>query len=318
MGVLTDLTLNFPRGKISSLDVGSSRQRNLPKSQLSSISHHSFDRIPADLPPVITMVASEAQMPFIKNLASSGPSLSSRLANAVLLTCVLLDRKLRTASLDSLQTFLSSRKNLPTPDALKLWKGLYYALWMTDRPLPQQALAADLANLLFTLRPSCAVPWLSAFWAVMGMEWTDIDVLRMEKFLLLVRRVFAAQIRFARERAYAGPEVDSLKENVLRIWPFENDGDLKRVPVGVRLHVLDIWVDELEREGALEDPTAEGFVKDVGEMVAAMKTCTIKPVRARASENYEDERLPWGTKAEPAEEIQGGVEDEDGWGGFKD
>ncbi|KAF5022504.1 hypothetical protein F66182_5476 [Fusarium sp. NRRL 66182] len=236
------------------------------------------------------MAADETQMPFIRNLASS-------------------DRKLRTASLESLSTFLSSRTTLSDIDAQKLWKGLFYALWMTDRPLPQQRLASDLANLLFTLRPACAVPWLRAFWVVVGAQWTGIDVLRLEKFLTLVRRVLASHVRLARDRGWRDGDVEAIVA-LLAEYPFEAEGDLRKSPMGIRLHALDIWVDELEREKALEQPEAETFVKAMGELVITLKRCPIKSVRERAAESYEDERLPW---------VQAGSGDEDEdeeWGGI--
>ncbi|EEU36465.1 uncharacterized protein NECHADRAFT_42501 [Fusarium vanettenii 77-13-4] len=238
------------------------------------------------------MAANESQMPFIRNLASS-------------------DRKLRTASLESLSTFLSSRTTLSDTDAQKLWKGLFYALWMTDRPIPQQRLAADLANLLFTLKPTCAIPWLRGFWVVVGAGWTDIDVLRLEKFLLLVRRVFAAHVRLARERGWKDGDVEAIV-GVLAEYPFDVEGDLRKSPVGIRLHALDIWVDELEREQALKDEAAAGFVKAVGELVQALKRCPVKPVRERAGDSYEDERLPWAEAGSDREE------DDEEWGGFDD
>ncbi|KAM0555818.1 hypothetical protein ACHAPJ_006215 [Fusarium lateritium] len=239
------------------------------------------------------MAAHESQMPFIRNLASS-------------------DRKLRTASLESLSTFLSSRTTLSDVDAQKLWKGLFYALWMTDRPLPQQRLATDLANLLFTLKPACAIPWLRGFWAVLGAQWTGIDVLRLEKFLLLVRRVFASHVRLARERGWKDGDVEAILE-VLAEYPFDKEGDLRKSPVGIRLHALDIWVDELEREKALEQPEAEAFVKGLGELVLALKRCPVKPARERAGDSYEDERLPWVQAASGDE-----MEDDDEWGGIED
>ncbi|QPC71409.1 hypothetical protein HYE68_002161 [Fusarium pseudograminearum] len=239
------------------------------------------------------MASQEAQMPFIRNLASS-------------------DRKLRTASLETLTTFLSSRSSLSDIDAQKLWKGLFYALWMTDRPLPQQRLATDLANLLFTLKPVCAIPWLRAFWTVLGLQWTGIDVLRLEKFLLLVRRVFASHVRFLREREWKDGDVEAIV-GVLAEFPFDKEGDMRKNPVGIRLHALDIWVDELEREKALEQPEAEAFVKSLGDVVIALKRCPVKPVRARAGDSYEDERLPWVQAASGGEE-----EDNDEWGGIED
>ena len=186
---------------------------------------------------------------------------------------------------------------------------------MTDRPAPQQRLAADLALLADSLpRQEHTLPvWYAAFWSVLGQQWLQIDKLRLDKFLLLIRRVFAAQLRHAREGnegALAG-----LKE-----WPFEEEGDLRRVPLGLRLHVLDIWVDELERQGCLGEETGDAeFVGKIGKMVEALRYSHVKQVRERARESYEDERLPWGTKAEDDEEMNdGNDDDDDGWGGIAD
>lgn len=191
---------------------------------------------------------------------------------------------------------------------------------MTDRPLPQQRLANDLANLLHTaIRPACAPTWLAAFWAVIGLQWPEIDALRIQKFLLLVRRVFAAQVAWCKARGFEGEEVEKIEE-VMKEWCFEEEGvDLKKVPVGLRLHVLDVWIDELEREGCLEDEAAKGFVERMGTMVQLLKRSPIKTVRTRAEESYDDERLPWATK-EGEEDEQDEQEDseEDGWGGFDD
>ncbi|KPM37189.1 hypothetical protein AK830_g9399 [Neonectria ditissima] len=242
------------------------------------------------------MAAHESQMPFIRNLASS-------------------DRKLRTSALESLQSFLASRPTLDDTDARKLWKGLFYALWMTDRPLPQQRLASDLAALLFTLQPACQPAWLRAFWAVVGAQWTGIDVLRLEKFLLLVRRVFAAHVRLARESPEQIPDLLAL----LAEYPLDPEGDLRRVPVGVRLHVLDLWVDEVQREGALDDPVAAPLVRGLGDLVLALRTCPVKPVRERVVDNHADERLPWGKKAVAGEDDEERVDEDGGeWGGFDD
>jgi ribosomal RNA-processing protein 1 len=183
---------------------------------------------------------------------------------------------------------------------------------MTDRPLPQQALAADLANLLFTVRPACADAWLRGFWTVVGAQWTGIDVLRLEKFLLLVRRVFAAHVVLAKNKGYEGSESDMVLA-VFRDWPFDKEGDLRRVPVGIRLHALDIWIDELEKLETLEDPKAQAFVRTMGDMVEELKRCPVKQSRQRSAEVLEDERLPWVAKEEV--EVE---EDDEEWGGIDD
>lgn len=239
------------------------------------------------------------------------------------------DRKLRESSLASLQAFLCSRKTLPDSEARKLWTGLYYALWMTDRPKPQQRLAASLADLLSELQPGCAAPWLAAFWAVLSSQWPHIEALRLDKFLLLVRRVFAAQVRWVRDHGYeSSPALDGVM-GVFAEWCFDAE-DEHKVALGLRLHVLDIWVDELEREGVLAsakgegeeegDPKAKAFVETIGALVDLLKRCPVKSVRQRAVDSHEDEKLPWVEVEEDAmDEDDEEDEDEDGgWGGISD
>ncbi|KAF6786591.1 ribosomal RNA-processing protein, partial [Colletotrichum sojae] len=208
------------------------------------------------------MASQEQNMPFIKNLASS-------------------DRKLRTQALTSLQTFLGSHRSLGRIDALKLWKGLFYAMWMCDRPIPQQNLANELAGLTQCLRNEDVATWLAAFWETMSRQWTDIDVLRMEKFLLLVRRAFASGLRWVKEGDYADGRADALL-GVLAEWPFEVEGDLRRVPIGLRLHGVDLWVDELERAEIIKEDAGDkalAFAKKLNGLVEPLKRSPIKTVR---------------------------------------
>lgn len=289
-------------------------------------------------------------MPFIKNLASS-------------------DRKTRTAALESLRTFLSAKhisSSLSTLDILKLWKGLFFALWMCDRPLPQQALCNDLAALIWILPEPAVIPWLTGFWATMAREWTTgIDVLRMEKFLLLVRRMFGTslvwmQVREAnkakspKKRAANGETAPAAPATVrfdrkrvdqilplLANWPFRPDEDRrdeeekdelmpKLVPVGLKLHALDIWVDEADKAGMLlgagegqeddakkgDDNTLSGSeaFQRLNDIVENLRSTTLsKAVRIRSKESLADERLP-GNQRKAGEDVkdgQGGGSDDD-------
>lgn len=206
---------------------------------------------------------------------------------------------------------------------------------MTDRPRPQQALASDLADLLFDLRPACAAPWLRAFWSVLSAQWPHIEALRLDKFMLLVRRVFNAQLRWAKKSAYQGSQVQDVLL-ALRETCFDVDEENKTA-LGIRLHVLDIWVDELETAGVLPapeegsdqpalDPHALAFVQSLGEMVEALRRCPPPALRERAKETYGDERLPWVEKKQESDEeaeaeAAGQVDDDDddeGWAGLAD
>ena len=222
------------------------------------------------------------------------PFLVSHAANAP-------DRKLRNQSLEALTLYLSSRPALSTTDARKLWTGLYYALWMTDRQRAQSALATDLANLTFELREACVEGWLRAFWAVMSEKWSSIDALRMDKFLTLVRRVFNAHLRLVKKRKNLEQVVAVLKDEC-----FTDNAAL-----GLRLHTIDIWVDELEREKVLKDPKAP-LVWEVGALVGELARDSNAPaVRRRATESYADDRLPWHVEADESDE-------DEGWAGLGD
>lgn len=268
-------------------------------------------------------------MPFIKNLASS-------------------DRKIRTSALASLHTFLSARKvasSLSPLDVLKLWKGLYYALWMCDRAVPQQNLCNELADLVYVLPREAVVAWLRGFWATMAREWTSIDVLRMEKFLLLVRRVVGASFRWMKSTAgkdsqgsWDESRVDDIF-GLLQEWPFSTEEEVEmesilgqeeeglsaqKIPAGLRLHVLDIWVDEAEKAGLLEkvDEKAAKILQRLCELVDVLEQSTTSPaVRNRSKESLADDRLraiaqeAVSTASKDAE-MTGG--DSGSWDGFDD
>ncbi|KAK0719474.1 nucleolar protein,Nop52-domain-containing protein [Lasiosphaeris hirsuta] len=281
------------------------------------------------------MASQERAMPFIKNLASS-------------------DRKVRTSALTSLHTFLSAKhisSALSPIDTLKLWKGLFYAVWMCDRPIPQQNLCAELADLIFTLPRNAVVPWVRGFWATMSREWQNIDVLRMEKFLLLVRRVVGAGFKWMKlggqndkkggapwDEARVGDFLGLLTE-----WPFslseeaelpagsEDNESLapQTIPVGMKIHVLDIWVDEAEKVGMLDenDKEASKILQQISEYVDRLEQKTTSPaVRVRSKESLADDRLPASrigasiakATAEDTEMADEGNGDGASWDGFDD
>jgi ribosomal RNA-processing protein 1 len=227
---------------------------------------------------------------------------------------------------------------------LKLWKGLFYALWMCDRPIPQQTLCADLAGLVYLVPREAVVPWLRAFWATMSREWTGIDVLRMEKFLLLVRRIVGVGFEWMKlaTGAQGSGRWDGAKVNdvlgLLSEWPFavEDEARIRQdlglsaqdtpaplnVPVGLRIHVLDIWVDEAEKAGVLEDADEAG--QDIMQRITGLvdlleRQTTSKAVRIRAKESLEDPRLPANRgAAHQSCDVMTAAADNESWDGFDD
>ena len=186
-------------------------------------------------------------------------------------------------------------------------------MWMSDRPLTQQALANSLADLVSVVPSASKIPFLRAFWQTMQREWTNIDVLRMEKFLLLTRRYLGATIKELKEGKW---EVGLVKEHLALLEEVPCEIEDPRIPNGMRFHVIDIYVDELERAGALEkDGEEEGSVPLEMLLEPLRKLATsspTKPVRKKAKEALADERLPGNEK--PATEAV----EEDGWGGIEE
>lgn len=55
----------------------------------------------------------------------------------------------------------------------------YKGFWMSDKPLIQQALASELAEMLLTIsNPAYSLAFLSGFWETITREWNGIDRLR--------------------------------------------------------------------------------------------------------------------------------------------
>lgn len=156
-------------------------------------------------------------------------------------------RTVRENALKTLKKFLSSReksKPLTLLELKKLWKGLYFTMWFSDRPLPQQRLANDLASLF----SDCVVDeqflnFVESFWVIIGSQWRELDKWRIDKFYMLMRYVVReCFVKLSKEQWNAkvvNDYLEVLKRTVL------SEGS--SFPVSITYHVIDIWVDELER-----------------------------------------------------------------------
>lgn len=62
---------------------------------------------------------------------------------------------------------------------LRLWKGLFYCMWMCDKAPVQEELATNLASIAINM-PSTdtALLYSKSFFTIMEREWAGIDNLR--------------------------------------------------------------------------------------------------------------------------------------------
>lgn len=155
------------------------------------------------------------------------------------------DAATRESSFRALCAFLSS-KSLSKLDLLemkKIWKGLYFSMWFCDKPIPQQNLAGNLGTLFSEVVPSEALQTFhQAFWAVLLKEWHSIDKWRVDKYLMLVRRVLRHLLFRLAAEDWLQDKIDEFLA-VLSEYPISND---PKFPQSLTYHVCDILLDEIE------------------------------------------------------------------------
>jgi hypothetical protein len=105
--------------------------------------------------------------------------------------------------------------------------------------------------------------WHTAFWAITSKEWSGLDQWRMNKWMLLirfaVRSLFGILFNAASSPDCDAKEVDSLVSSQTKILEAGPLSPKERsVPDGLRLHVLDIWLDELNQAAIREPPATPG------------------------------------------------------------
>ncbi|KAF2154776.1 hypothetical protein K461DRAFT_275935 [Myriangium duriaei CBS 260.36] len=250
----------------------------------------------------------------------------------------------RRAAMAQLHAYLSSSRQFTSIDLLKLWKALFYCLYMTPRPRNQQHLSQEISALSFAFaeadkkkstkvkpvdRAENLALFIEAFWITIAREWEGIDKVRLDKFLFLIRRMVF--ITFETCKSTTASDVSEEDEYtfdsaqlarhiaILGATPLAPRDN--KIPVGLRLHVLDVLVDELARA----DPEGKLEVETVLVPVERLKKESLtKTVRTRAAETLSDERiatLGQAGEVEQEAEAQAEAEDEEddgGWGGFED
>ncbi|WBW74045.1 nucleolar protein Nop52 family Rrp1 [Schizosaccharomyces osmophilus] len=180
--------------------------------------------------------------PFIKKLAAN-------------------DRKTRDEALASLQKFLSRKKKFERLDFLKLWKGLFYCMWMSDKSLYQQKLADNLAGLVSIVHVENRMLFQATFWETMGREWTGIDILRTNKFYMLMRRFCAAAFLDIKARSDSEESLKKLIAQYNEMWmsvPFNSSN--YSYPNGVLFHLADIWTEEITKAFDGDVPKADWYL----------------------------------------------------------
>ncbi|GAB0095441.1 Ribosomal RNA processing protein 1 homolog [Sergentomyia squamirostris] len=165
--------------------------------------------------------------------------------------------------LKNLKKWLTLRSKSSYPftdqDFLRLWKGLFYAMWMSDKPLVQEQLAEDLGGLLhcFTT-PEVSLQFYGVFLQSMNREWYGIDQWRIDKFMMLIRRVTRQALVIIRDNNWRLDLIKSFRKSFKR-HIFGGSG----VSIGLSMHFLDIYIEEISKvsEGKVKKATVTSLIR---------------------------------------------------------
>lgn len=191
---------------------------------------------------------------------------------------------------------------------------------MQDKPALQQALSRDLASIVSRLKTPVVLPFVRAFFLTMAREWSHIEALRLDKYLYLIRRYLNASFDFLSRQRWNDDVLQEWNE-IMEETPL-NPKDMK-IPNGLRYHVMDIWVAELEKVSGdtWEKQPGSERLETLVQPIEKMKVeGALKVLRVAAKECLDDETLKsWrGIEDEPASDSAESDDEEAEWGGFAD
>jgi ribosomal RNA-processing protein 1 len=133
---------------------------------------------------------------------------------------------------------------------------------MSDKFPVQHALAIDISNLIENVPAGSVWTWIDEFWELIMREWIGIDrlrylvffllhcvvnhshiVIRMDKYYMLLRIMTGRIFQLLRERQWDATDVTEFVRSMCA-GPLSSSA---RIPSGIRTHISDLFIDELEK-----------------------------------------------------------------------
>ncbi|KAJ3434061.1 RIBOSOMAL RNA-PROCESSING [Anaeramoeba flamelloides] len=172
----------------------------------------------------------------------------------------------RERAVKRLQKYLKIEHN--DLEYLKLWKGMFYALWLSDKWEIQLELAERLAKLVHQLpNYEATLKYWTAFVKTMVREWNLLDKYRVNKFYALIRKSILQFLLLIKNEGYGEKEISLFHEKNLE-HAFGSRTN------GVALHIIDIFLEEM-REAK---PTSETINPLLNIFLILLKTSTNKRI----------------------------------------
>ncbi|MCO5594963.1 hypothetical protein L7F22_049000 [Adiantum nelumboides] len=152
-------------------------------------------------------------------------------------------KKTREKAISLLVLWLTSQKQAEEDELKKVWKGLFYCVWHSDKAPVQADLIERLASILEKLNARLALKFFKVFLMTMRREWAGIDRLRLDKFYLLLRRYLAHVLSVLQK---SGWDADLTKEFMDMLLENAFLAKDQYAALGINLHYADIFLPELK------------------------------------------------------------------------
>ncbi|KIM31887.1 hypothetical protein M408DRAFT_327284 [Serendipita vermifera MAFF 305830] len=159
------------------------------------------------------------------------------------------EKKTRDKAVNDLRKFLATTGEKPMSDLemAKLWKGLFYCFWLSDKPLVQQELSTSLADLLLVIpTQDASFHFLRGFWQAIVREWSGLDYLRIDKYYMLVRKFVNAAFRLLIREQWSLVALAEYTDIMTGKGGPLNRED-RKIPTSLVYHLADIQNEELNK-----------------------------------------------------------------------
>ncbi|XP_066115350.1 ribosomal RNA processing protein 1 homolog B isoform X3 [Saccopteryx bilineata] len=195
------------------------------------------------------------------------------------------EKSIRDRAVKKLRQYISVKTQRETggfsqEELLKIWKGLFYCMWVQNRPLLQEELANTISQLIHAVNNLEAQHlFIQTFWQTMNREWKGTNRLHLDKYYMLIRLVLRESFEVLKRNGWEESRIkvflDVLMKEVLN--------PESQSPNGVKFHFIDIYLDELSRVGGKELLADQNlkFIDPFCKIVAKTKDQTLMQTIAR-------------------------------------
>ncbi|XP_014270200.1 ribosomal RNA processing protein 1 homolog isoform X2 [Halyomorpha halys] len=159
------------------------------------------------------------------------------------------DKSLRDRALKKLKRWFSIKSTQESPGIrfteegfMRIWKGLFYCIWMSDKPLVQEECVENISNLIHCfLELEDVQKFIRCFFQSISQAWFGLDSHRLDKYLMLVRRFLRQMLEYLYKENWEPGKVEAITKDLYK--------SLVLAPIGLNLHLSEIYLEELAKVG---------------------------------------------------------------------